>query len=227
MDRREHESEELGLPLHRVLTDRADRTVALSGLAVVVALLAAVVAIAVTAGGDASAWLYVALALVAVAILVFTYRRVLVWAGWGNPQLFLPSSDDLHLGDDVIVRFRRVARRGTDPGGLSITARLIAEEATRHGDSSGGDGVEHVTRVLDEPMDVVLTNVVRQTVEADIRVAVPLSEAPPTLVLPRNAIRWRLVVGIEAPNAPDDDSTFPLVVAPVVAVRLQSGGTGR
>lgn len=227
MDDREHESEERGLALQRVLTDTGDRTTALIGAGVGAALLLTLVIVAITAGGDAASWVYVLLAVAALVVLYLTYRRMRVWAGWGNPELFLPSSDDLRLGDHVVVRFRRTARHGADPAGLTATATLVAEEVTRQADPGTRNPVEHVTVVHDEPLEIMSTDVVNQRVEVDIALDVPLSAAPPTMDLTSNSVRWRLVVRIEAPNAPDDDSTFPLIVAPEVAARLQSGGTGR
>ena len=227
MDHWEQESEDRGLPLQRVLTDTGDRAAALIGLGVGVVILAVLGAVAVIVGGDAGWWLYSALGAIAAVVGYLTYRRLRVWAGWGNPELFLPSSEDLALGDRVIARFRRVARRGTDPSGLAVTGRIVVEEVTRRLDRDGERSHDHVEVVHDAPVDVVLTTVVGRTVEADLGLEIPLADVPPSLDLPANVVRWRLIVRIEAPNAPDDDSTFPLVVAPAVAQRLQSGGVGR
>lgn len=227
MDHWEHESEERGLPLQRVLTDTGDRAAALVGIGIAVAVLLVLGSVAVVAGGEAGTWLYVVLIALAAVVGYITYRRLRVWAGWGNPELFLPSSADLSLGDHVTVRFRRVARRGSDPEGLSVAGRLLVEEVTRRVDRDGERSHDHVELVYEAPVETVLTTIVGRTVEADLALDIPLADVPPTLDLPSNMVRWRLIVGIEAPNAPDDDSTFPLVVAPVVAHRLQSGGVGR
>ena len=222
MDQTEHESEVRGLPLDVVVDDTSDRTAGVIAASAGLVLLIIVGVIAFVAGSDAPWWLYVALGAVAAAIFAVTYRLTRTWAGWGNPALYLPSSEPLHLGDHVTVRFRRVARAGTNLADLSISAKIVAEETV------GADGRNsQQATVYEAPGEVVLFSVINQTVEADIALEVPLSAAPPTTSMGFYEVRWWLIVGIEAPNAPDDDSEFVLVVDPVVAVRLQSGGSGR
>ncbi len=230
MDQREHISEEHGLPLQHALTDSADTRRAYAAAGVGVVAIVALALFTVFLAGEAPVWVFVALALVAAAVGVLAYRNMRVWVGWGNPQLFLPSSDPLSLGDRVVVRFRRVARRGVDLDGLSVTARFEVDEvtSTQTAGIHSSTGAQHqVVRVYEADAPVVLFNVVGQTVEADLQLEIPMSEVPPSLELLANEVRWRLLVRVAAPNVPDDDSTFPLVVAPVVADRLQSGGTGR
>ena len=222
MDQSEHESEVRGLPLDIVIDDTSDQTAGMIAAAVGVVMLAVLAAIGLVAGSDAPWWLYVALGTGAAAVFYLTYRLTRTWAGWGNPSLYLPSSEPLHLGDHVTVRFRRVARRGTDLADLSVSARVIAEETVGVGDRDARKAT-----VYEAPADVVLFNVVDQTVEVDLAIEVPLSGAPPTTALGFYEVSWRLIVDVQAPNAPDDDSEFVLVVDPKVAVRLQSGGSGR
>ncbi|MFV2039952.1 MAG: hypothetical protein ACC660_06890 [Acidimicrobiales bacterium] len=222
MDNKRDISEERGLPLQHSITDSYDRNLAIvTGTSFAVALIA-LIAVVVWAGGDPSALVYVPLAAVTLALAVVAYVKVRVWAGWGNPQLFLPSSKPLHLGDKIVVRFRRAARRNADPAGLELSAWIEVDELTTVRGAPGRR--QHVERVYEAPAEVVLRSGTGQTVEADLAIDVPLSEAPPSLALPANEVRWRLVVRIVAPHLPDDDSTFPLVVAPFVAQRLQSDG---
>ncbi len=230
MDQRERIYEEHGLPLQYALTDSADTRNAYAAAGVGVVVVVALALVTVFFAGDAPLWVFILLGLGAAAVAVVVYRNMRVWVGWGNPQLFLPSSDPLSLGDHVVVRFRRVAKRGVGLDGLSVTAALQVDEVTSThsaGIHSSAAGQAQVVRVYEADTPVVLLDVVGQTVEADFAIDIPMSDVPPSLELLANEIRWRLVVSIAAPDAPDDDSTFPLVVAPIVADRLQSGGTGR
>lgn len=212
MDSNEHTSPNPGPEPQHVLTDSSDRNVAIISGGAFAAVLIALVTVAVVVRGDISTWLYVPPAGLTVALAVVAYIKVRVWAGWGNPQLFLPSSEPLHLGDHVTARFRRLARGVADTDGVQVSAWIEVEEVT-----AGPGGQRHVERVYESPAEVTLLNVIGLTVEADLSIDIPLSEAPPSLELSANEVRWKLTVRIEAPNAPDDDSFFPLTVAPVVA----------
>ena len=81
-------------------------------------------------------------------------------------------------------------------------------------------------QIYEAPVGVSLS-VSGRTVEADLEVDIPLFEAPPTMHLTHNEVHWELFVRMEAPNAPDDDTTFPLVVGPIVADRMPGGGSER
>lgn len=223
MDHREHESEERGLPLHHVVTDTSDRRVALAFLTGALVLL--VIAALVVSLGDPPVWLMVLLGALVVGALLGAWWKVRVWAGWSNPQLHLPSSDPLRLGDVVVVRFRRVARGRADPEGLAITARLKVEERTSY--REGTDTRTATEVVLDRPVDVAMHDVVGREVEADLRLEVPLYEAPPSMDLGNNEVIWELEVDMAAPHAPDDLSTFVIQVGPEVSGRLQAGAVGR
>ena len=220
MDQPQQESEDLGLPLQFVLTDDGDRRLAMVTGAVGGGLLLVLVLVGVVAGADAPTWLFVALGLVAAVLLVVMFVNIRVWLGWGNPQLFLPSSADLRLGDYVVARFRRTARRGAGTGGLEVSAWLEAIEIVGVGEAAA---TEQVSRTDGE---VKLVSLVHRSVEADLVLDIPLG-ATPSFLIEGFEMRWQLVVRIEAPSAPDDDSTFPVVVAPAVAERVQSGGRGR
>jgi hypothetical protein len=223
MDNNEHESEERGLPLEHVLTDTSDRRLALlwAGLTALTLVITAAVFVTID---DVPPVVYVVLGVVSVVMATTAYLKGRVWAAWDNPQLFLPSSAPLHLGDHVFVRFRRTARGSSELAGMKLTAALRVEERVSHTLGSETHAVSE--RVYDTPVSVSL-NVYGRTVEADLEIDIPLFDAPPTMNLPNNEIHWELWVRMEVPNAPDDDTTFPLVVAPIVAERLQSGGSGR
>ena len=218
MDQHEQQSEERGLPVQHVVTDTSDRTVAViwAGVSVVIFAALALVAFLVD---DPPAWLLVVLAVVGLFTLAAAWFKIRVWAGWSNPQLFMPSSAPLHLGDHVVVRVRRAARGRTDLAGLTVTAEVVVLERIRH--SGSLEPVEQV--VLRAPAPVTLVDGHDRVVEADIEIDVPLAAAPPSLDLPHNEVVWELVVDMRAPNAPDDLSTFAFDVAPRVAARVQSG----
>ncbi len=222
MDQHEQESEERGLPVQHVVTDTSDRTVAVIWAAVSVVVFAALALIALLVDSP-PAWLLVVLAVVGLFTLTAAWLKVRVWAGWANPQLFMPSSAPLHLGDHVVVRVRRAARGRTDLQGLTVTAEVVVLERVRH--SGSLEPVEQI--VHREPAPVTLVDGNERVVEADIEIDVPLNAAPPSLDLPHNEVVWELFVDMKAPNAPDDLSTFAFDVAPRVADRLQSGGVGR
>lgn len=221
MDHHEHESEERGLPLQHVMTDTSDRRLALLALALAAVLLIILGVVASTAE-DPPMLLFVILGAVAVAAIIAAWMKIRVWAGWSNPQLHLPSSEPLLLGDQVIVRFRRTARGRSDPTGLEVRGRIKVEERATY--QQGTDTRTATATVYDEPVEVALHDVVDRVVEADLRLDVPLFAAPPSMDLGDNEVVWELVVEMDAPNAPDDSSTFALEVAPEVAFRLRGGG---
>jgi hypothetical protein len=224
MDQHEHESEERGLPLEHVVSDTSDRSVALIVLGAAAALIALLVAIAVGVS-DAPLVLLIIWGVAAVAALSVAWFKARVWAGWSNPQLFLPSSDPLHLGDHVVVRFRRTARGRSGINGLAITALVRVEERVSY---QQGKNRQTVTEVVYEaPLEILMNDSVNRTIEADIGIDIPLYEAPPSMDLDNNDVHWELIVNMTAPNAPDDLSSFTLDVDPQVASRLQSGGSGR
>lgn len=225
MDRNEHESERRGIPLQRVLTDTSDRSKAIGLLVAVVVVggFALIVAIAV---GAAEAWPVLVPCVIALAILIpFAMRSARVWLGWENPQIYLPSSEPLHLGDHVVVRFRRRARGRAQAAGSKVTARIEVEEQATYQQGTDTHTAKDVVYRADVPVE--LHDVVDQAIEVDLAIDIPLAEAPPSMSLRNNDVVWRLVVDIEAPDAPDDESTFPLIVAPEIAQRLIDGGVGR
>lgn len=223
MEHPQHESEERGLPLQHVLTDTSDRRAAIIWMVIAVVILAVLAGIGFGADDPSTVWMVI-LAVAAVVAIGAAWWKVRVWAGWSNPQLFLPSSDPLQLGDHVIIRFRRTARGRSDATGLVVTAQVRVEERATY--RQGTDTTTATETVYTQDVDVVLNDLVNRTVEVDLGIDVPLFEAPPTMDLGNNEVRWELVVDMAAPNAPDDESTFPLEVAPVVAQRLHGGGGG-
>lgn len=222
MDQHEHESEERGLPVQHVLTDTSDRTTALLWAGASALLFLALVLVALVVD-DPPLWLLIVLGAVGLVSLIVAWARVRVWVGWANPQLFMPSSAPLNLGDHVVVRVRRAARGRADLAGLTVTAEIVVIERVR------ADGTWESTEqvVHRASADVVLIEGASKVVEADITLDIPLADAPPSLDLPHNEVVWELLVDMRAPNAPDDLSTFAFDVAPRVADRLQSGGAGR
>lgn len=216
MEDYEHESERRGLPLQTVVGDDQDRRRAIVSIVVTAIVAAAALALAVAIGGDGPWWLFALLGGVALATVAIAAWNVRVWVVWGDPQLFLPSSRDLALGDRVTVRFRRRARGPVEPTDVQITARLRChEEALGAADDTDETDLE----AFDAPVEVVHIDVVGSVVEADLVIEVPLFAAPPSMELTRHRVSWRLVVAIRAPGVPDDDSTFALVVAPRLAER--------
>lgn len=220
MDQHELESEERGLPIQHVQTDTSDRTTALVWAGASVAVFAALALVAVVVD-DPPVWLLVVLGALGLVALVVAWARVRVWAGWANPQLFMPSSAALHLGDRVVARVRRAARGRADLSGLSVTAEIVVVERIRH--EGSWDTTEQI--VHRSPAEVTLVDGNDRVVEVDIVIDVPLADAPPSLDLPHNEVVWELLVDMRAPRAPDDLSTFAIDVAPAVADRLQTGGT--
>lgn len=220
MDQHELESEERGLPIQHVQTDTSDRTTALVWAGASVAVFAALALVAVVVD-DPPVWLLVVLGALGLVALVVAWARVRVWAGWANPQLFMPSSAALHLGDRVVARVRRAARGRADLSGLSVTAEIVVVERIRH--EGSWDTTEQI--VHRSPAEVTLVDGNDRVVEVDIVIDVPLADAPPSLDLPHNEVVWELLVDMRAPHAPDDLSTFAIDVAPAVADRLQTGGT--
>jgi len=100
---------------------------------------------------------------------------------------------------------------------VQITARLRCyEEALGTADDTDETEVE----AFDAPVQVRRVDVVGSVVEAELVLEVPVFAAPPSMELTRHRVGWRLVVRIEAPGVPDDDSTFALVVAPQLADRV-------
>ena len=219
MDQHEHESEERGLPVQHVQTDTSDRTTALLWAGGAMAFFAALLLVALIAD-DAPVWLLVVLGALGLLALIVAWARVRVWVGWANPQLFMPSSAPLKLGDHVIARVRRAARGRADLSALAVTAEIVVLERVRH--EGSWEATEQI--VYRSPAQVSLIDGNERVVEADIVVDIPLADAPPSLDLAHNEVVWELLVDMRAPNAPDDLSTFAIDVAPEVADRLQTGG---
>lgn len=217
MEQYEHESERRGLPVEQVVGDGADRRVAFVAITIAAVALVALIVVAVVVGGDGPWWFFGLLALIAAAVLALAVYRARSWFSWGNPQLFLPSSDNLCLGDRVVMRFRRRARGLVHPDEVELTAVLVCEERVR------SDGDIATARLLERPVEVTMRGDDGDLVEADLVVEVPLFDAPPTMTLPHHEIAWSLEVRLVAGGAADDDSTFPLVVDPKVSARLLLG----
>lgn len=230
MDRHEHDSEGRGIPVEHVLSDTSDRRTALMWLIAALVFIAGLVVVAV-AVSDPSPILPAVLAVSAAAALAIAWSKVRVWAGWSNPQLFLPSSDPLHLGDAITARLRRTARGRADLEGVAVSAVVRVEERVQSSERLPAAGKHYTSRTVEVvheiPVAVTLNEDGGRRLEAELGIEIPLFEAPPSMNLPNNKVVWELIVSIEAPNAPDDVSSFPLVVAPEVALRLQAGGSGR
>ncbi len=220
MQDHEQESAERGLPVEQVVTDTSDRRSALTWLAIGGALLVLLVVVALQSVRDVPWWVYATLGAGAAGSLAASLWKVRVWVGWGNPQLHLPSSDPLRLGDRVIARFRRQARGRSDLEGLGVTARLRVEERVQ----LAGRANPTITHTIDEiPVEVVLTGADERLVEADLVLDVPLGH-PPTMDLGSKQLHWELRVDISGPRAPDDRTTFSLEVAPQVSDRNRREG---
>lgn len=217
MEDYEQESERRGLPLQTVLGDEGDRRRAIVSIVVTAIVAVVLLALALVVGTDGPWWFFALLGGVALATVAIAAWNVRVWVVWGNPQLFLPSSQDLLLGDRVTARFRRTARGSVKPDEVQITARLRCYEEAL-GTADGTDETE--VEVFDAPVEVSRVDVVGPVVEADLVVEVPVFAAPPSMELTRHRVSWRLVVTIQAPGVPDDDSTFAVIVAPRLADRV-------
>jgi len=216
MEDYEHESERRGLPIQHILGDPGDRRRALASVAATACAAVVLLTVAVVVGADGPWWFFTGLGLVALTVVAIAGWNIRIWVVWGNPELFLPSSNDLRLGDRVTVRFRRRARGRVHPSEVQITARLLCLEEALGAAHAAPAPVAHV---WDAPVEVVRVEVAGSVVEADLVVEVPVHQAPPSMELTRHRVAWRLVVTIVAPGVPDDDSTFPLTVAPVLADR--------
>jgi hypothetical protein len=200
-----------------VLGDEGDRRRAIVSIVVTAVVAFVLLGLALIVGADGPWWFFALLGGVALVTVVIAAWNVRVWVVWGNPQLFLPSSQDLALGDRVTVRFRRTARGSAKPEEVQISARLRCYEEAL-GTADGTDETE--VEVFDAPVEVSRVEVVGSVVEADLVLEVPLFAAPPSMELTRHRVGWRLIVAIQAPGVPDDDSTFALVVAPRLADRV-------
>lgn len=221
MNQHDEESEGRGLPLQQVVTDTSDRRTALIWLGVFA--LSVFVLGGTAALDDRPTWLVIVFAVLALAALVGAWRATWVWAGWSNPQLLLPSSEPLHLGDVVHARFRRRTRRSADTG-IEVTAMLQVHEQVRPATGSRSSLTEVVYTA---PVQVASMGPDDLGEDCDLILDIPLYEAPPTMDLGNNEVRWELVIDTVSPAAPADRSTFALEVGPTVARRLQDGGTGR
>ncbi|MCB0997216.1 MAG: hypothetical protein KDB21_19110 [Acidimicrobiales bacterium] len=193
------------------LTDTGDRTAAIWLLLVVAVGVAIAAVLFAAVGGPAGA---IALAVTA-AVGIFAYRRARVWAHWENPQLYFPSSSSLRLGEDIVVRFRRRARRSGGAEGSSLTAKLVCTEWVQY--RVGTDTHTVTETVLDRELTVTPHHTA-DLMDCDLRVQVPVFDAPPSMRLPDNRVQWKIVVNIVSPGIPDDDSTFTVAVLPEVVL---------
>lgn len=224
MNDQDRQAEDRGVPLQYVVTDTSDRRLALLWLGAFVVAVAALTVV-VVAIDDPPVALVVVLGVVAAAALIGAWMKVRVWVGWSNPELLLPSSEPLHLGDHVHGRFRRATRRTSASDGIEVRAVLQVEERIK----ASGDRQHAVETeiVYSSSVEVEMGEPGSPAGEVDLVLDIPLHEAPPTMDLGNNEVRWSLVIDTSAPGVPDDRSTFALEVSPVVAQRLQSGGSGR
>jgi len=149
----------------------------------------------------------VALAAV-VAWIITRSRRDEVWA---NPDLFLPSSDPLLLGADVIARYRcRARRRGAVVAGLD--ARLLCEEVlVRRAQPS----LTELVGTYPIEVDDYSTD---DLIEVDLHIQVPVFEAPPTFESPRARIGWVVEVTVTDVDGERENTRVPVVVGAAVAV---------
>ncbi len=194
-----------------VLTDKSDRNLALV-FGIVGGIVAVVAVIVAISSGNATAGLVVgAVAVVVLAVGGWFVRKTFVWH---NPELFLPSSDALRLGSESIARFRRRARRAGSAHDATVRAVLTCVESATY---QVGSTSNTVTATVVEAEQAVTPYPHDDVLEVDITIAIGLFDGPPTMDLGNNKVRWKLEVEIDAPNAPDDKSSFPIQVAPEVA----------
>ncbi len=197
-------------PRGSALTDTSDRTraVVLGIVGVVVVVVAVLVAVN---SDDSNVRLVVgAIALAVLAIGAWAVRKTMAWH---NPELFLPSSDPLRLGSESIARFRRRARRAGSARDATVRAVLTCTESATY---QVGTTSRTVTASLVKAPQSVTAYPRDEVLEVDITVVIGLFDGPPTMDLGNNSVRWELEVEIDAPHAPDDASSFPIVVAPEV-----------
>lgn len=218
MDAHEEASEQHGVPVHEVAAGPSRATLVSIGVAGVV-VLSGVVALLVASDAN---WIFpVIVGAITIGFVAAVVRALRPEMAWDNPQLHLPSNNDLALGDSVIVRFRRRARLAATST-AQVTARLVVAERS----DGPGDTHDQRAEVYRSGVPVVRHHVVDDTLEVDLRLDIPLSDAPPSMTVPGFEVVWRLHVDIQ-----DDDPTtaphsaeFPIVVAPAVARRLIDGG---
>ena len=192
------------------VTDTSDRTklVVAGGAFVVAALVALIVLLAAGPGLPAAIAGAVALVLLVIAVIVGRTGAV-----WHNPELFLPSSEPLALGATSIARFRRRSRMPGSALDAQLRARLRCEEWVKV--REGGDTRTLSEEIVDQELEVTVYPD-DDVMEADIALAVPMFDAPPTMDLGNSGVSWTVAVEVVAPHAPDDDAEFPVVVAPEV-----------
>lgn len=210
MEPEEIESETLGVPMGRVHTDKGRRTkLVVAGVFFAIAV-AVVVAVLLGPGLNVASGILLG---VTALLGVFVFVQVRSFNQWDNPQLFLPHNDPLNLGEHAIARYRRVAKRSGLTVGAQLSAQLVCEERATY--QRGTDRVTVTHKVYDVPVRVVTYDHPKM-VEADLHLDVPLFDAPPTMDLGDNEIRWRLRVEAKTEGA-DQKSTFPVIIAPALA----------
>lgn len=126
---------------------------------------------------------------------------------WENPELFLPTSDPLPLGAEVIARYRLRPRRSGQEANPS--AQLRCEEVFRR---RVGDTERHEILAISLDLDDYSTD---DLLELDLHLRIPVFEAPPTIDAGDASVEWAVEVAIETDDGVESTSV-PLQVAPVV-----------
>jgi len=193
-----------------VLTDKSDRNIAvvIGTIGVVTAVAAAIVAFA--AEDKTPSIVMGAIAAVLLLIGGWVLRKTAVWH---NPELFLPSSAPFRLGSESVARFRRRTRRHGSARDATVTVVLKCVESATYTVGTDRHTATHTLFELEQETTLYPS---ADVLEVDISIAIPLFDGPPTMDLGDNEVSWALEVDIDAPNAPDDKSRFPLVIAPEV-----------
>jgi hypothetical protein len=141
----------------------------------------------------------------------------------GRMTLELPQEQLLSLGGTQVVRFRRTGGAARAAQAPTATAELSCHESATYRQGTDDHTVRH--EVFRGPL-TVFPEPVPGSVAGQVEIIVPLSH-PPSMALPHNRIVWELTLRVRVAGVPDDVSTFPLPVVPLVAERALRGGGRR
>jgi hypothetical protein len=104
-----------------------------------------------------------------------------------------------------------------------VTAELSCRESVTYRQGTDNHTVNH--ELFRGPL-TVFPEPVPGTVTGRVEILVPLPY-PPSMALPHNRIVWEVTLRVRVGGVPDDVSTFPVPVVPLVAERALAGGEPR
>lgn len=160
-------------------------------------------------------------AVVGLVAVGFGVRSLWLSRVLGRMTLELPQEQPISLGAIQVVRFRRTGGAARAANAPTATAELSCHERATYRQGTDTHTVRH--ELFRGPL-TVFPEPVPGSVGGRVEISVPLLY-PPTMSLPHNRIVWELKLTVRVAGMPDDVSTFPLPIAPVIAQRaLHPGG---